>query len=127
KAREAASSAPPAAGSPGREAEPGGDAAAPAGVDSPGREDDVSVEASATATFPVEDLEPEERCTIRFALPPPVIAALDEARDLHSAISGGQTTLISFIEALVAEACAGSAAPLIDDDWRGRRLDQASR
>ena len=71
--------------------------------------------------------ELEERCTIRFALPPPVLAALDEARDLHGAICGGDTGLASFIEALTAETVSGSCEPLHDDAPFRRRLPKEIR
>lgn len=83
--------------------------------------------ANTTAVGSMHDPDLEPRCTIRLALPLPVSAAFDEARDLYSAISGGQSSLTDFVEALVAEACAGPVEPVHDDDWRGRRPDQASR
>ena len=74
-----------------------------------------------------DDPETQERCTIRFALPAPVVAALDEARDLHGAICGGDTGLAPLIEALAAETLSGPCETLYDDDPRRRRCSREAR
>ena len=82
---------------------------------------------SSSACGPPESPELEERCTIRLALPAPVLAALNEARDLHSALCGGDTGLAAFIEALAGETLAGPCEPLPDNDPRPRRRSQEER
>ncbi|MEK7798878.1 MAG: HNH endonuclease signature motif containing protein, partial [Acidobacteriota bacterium] len=53
------------------------------------------------------------RSLVRFPVPAPVLAAFDEAVDLHRAVSGCEATVTSFVEALVAEA---ASAGWPDDD-----------
>jgi len=57
-----------------------------------------------------DDGEPDDepRACVRISMPRAVRAAFDEALDLHRAVSGGETTVASFIEALVAEFRAGT-------------------
>jgi len=57
---------------------------------------------------------PEERCLVRFLVPAPVKAAFEEALDLHRAVCGEETSVTSFIEAIVAEALAGPHPPDAD-------------
>ena len=57
---------------------------------------------------------PEERCLVRFLVPAPVKAAFEEALDLHRAVCGEETSVTSFIEAIVAEALAGPHPPDTD-------------
>ncbi len=57
-----------------------------------------------------QELAPDRsnpRFTARFAAPAPVAVAVEEARELHRAISGSETSSEEFIEALVADAFAG--------------------
>src|SRR5207247_11178055 len=51
-----------------------------------------------------------DRVLLRIASPSALVAAFDEAVDLHRAVEGSETTIASFVEALVAEA--SSANPL---------------
>ncbi|MBP7148709.1 MAG: HNH endonuclease [Acidobacteria bacterium] len=71
--------------------------------------------ALAPATPPVEfdpETDPDPpRVLFELALPAHALAAFDEARDLHRRVSGGPTPLDEFVEALVADACAGSEPP----------------
>jgi hypothetical protein len=46
-----------------------------------------------------------------LALPEPVDIALDEVLDLYRAVSGGEATVTSFVEALLGEAAAGPHPP----------------
>ena len=52
-----------------------------------------------------EPTEPDVR-TLRFALPRPVMAAFDEARELYSALSDGHESIAGFVEALLMESAA---------------------
>ena len=65
--------------------------------------------------------------TVRFLGPPAVQAAIDEARELHCAVCGGETTMIEFVEALIAEACAGDASHAANEGWIGARASQSIR
>src|SRR5712691_4922630 len=61
------------------------------------------------------DFDPDDdRCLIRMAVPTPVRAAFDEALEIHRAVSGQQTSIVSFVEALVGEAFAGPRPPDTD-------------
>lgn len=53
-----------------------------------------------------DDDDAADRLLVRLMVPPPVLAAFDEAVDLFRALEGGQATVASFVEALVAEASA---------------------
>lgn len=57
----------------------------------------------------------EEHLTARHVVPPVVRAIIEEARDLHRAVCGGETHMAEFVEALMAEASAGSDAALVDE------------
>ena len=61
------------------------------------------------ATRPVIEAEFDEPTTyeIVFSVPRAVKVAFDETLDLHRAVSGHETSVVSFIEALAAEAAAG--------------------
>ena len=52
-----------------------------------------------------------ERSLVRMLVPAPVLAAFDEAVDLHRCVEGREATVTSFVEALVAEACAAGLPP----------------
>ena len=52
-----------------------------------------------------------DRVLFSFPVPTAVEAAFDEALQLHRAISGQEETVMSFVEALVAEAFAGPHPP----------------
>jgi hypothetical protein len=73
------------------------DAAPPPGAPAP------PVTASQSAA-PDDDLA--DRHLVRMLVPSPVLAAFDEAVDLFRAVEGGEATVASFVEALVAEAGA---------------------
>jgi hypothetical protein len=74
-----------------------------------------------------DDPEAEERTTLRFSLPPPVKVAVDEARDLHRAVCGSETSLAGFVEALVAEAYAAGTVPLDHERLFGTRARSSLR
>jgi len=65
--------------------------------------------------------------TIRFAVPRAIRAAIEEARELHRAVSGGETTTSEFIEALLAESAAGPVDRLQDEGWIGALPSPAQR
>jgi len=65
------------------------------------------------AADPASDLD-DDRRLIRLLVPAPLKAAFDEAVDLHRAVCGEETTVASFVEALVAEALAGPHPPDVD-------------
>src|SRR5262245_614801 len=48
------------------------------------------------------DVPPDERSLLRLPVPASVLAAFDEAVDLFRAVEGTETTVTSFVEALVA-------------------------
>ena len=52
--------------------------------------------------------EDEDRSLVSLAAPRAVVAAFDEAVDLYRAVEGGEATVTSFVEALVAEASAAA-------------------
>jgi hypothetical protein len=54
----------------------------------------------------LDDEADDDRVLLRIATPSALVAAFDEAVDLHRAVEGGETTVASFVESLVAEACA---------------------
>jgi hypothetical protein len=56
----------------------------------------------------------DESCRLRVVVPLPVRTAFDEAAGLHRAVSGAETSTTSFVEALVAEACAGAHPPDVE-------------
>ena len=73
------------------------------------------------------EVELADATTLRFAVPPAIGAAIEEARDLHRAICGGETTAAEFVEALVAEACAGPVTHLPNEGWIGARVPLSTR
>jgi len=58
----------------------------------------------------IDDDADDDRVLLRIASPLALLAAFDEAVDLHRAVEGSDTTIASFVEALVAEASAGPLA-----------------
>jgi len=58
----------------------------------------------------IDDEVDDDRVLLRIASPSALVAAFDEAVDLHRAVEGSETTIVSFVESLVAEA--SSADPL---------------
>lgn len=60
------------------------------------------------------DGAPQDRTLVRLLLPSTVKAAFEDALLLHRAVAGGETTVTSFVEALLAEAQAGPAPPDVD-------------
>ncbi len=58
----------------------------------------------------IDDEADDDRVLLRIATPSALLAAFDEAVDLHRAVEGSETTIASFVEALVAEACAADPA-----------------
>jgi hypothetical protein len=69
-----------------------------------------------TATSPTaasdDDDDAADLLLVRMTLPAPMLAAFDEAVDLFRAVEGGNGTIASFVEALIAEAAArGTAEP----------------
>ena len=63
----------------------------------------------------------DEFCRIRMAVPVAVRQAFDETLCLFRAVNGGESSNVSFVEALVAEAHAGPAPPDIDSVGFHRR------
>lgn len=58
-----------------------------------------------------EEDDGESPCEARLVLPMPVDVAFDETFDLYRAVTGGEATRASFVEALVGEAAAGPHPP----------------
>src|SRR5882724_1618447 len=58
----------------------------------------------------IDDEADDDRVLLRIASPSALGAAFDEAVDLHRAMEGSETTIVSFVESLVAET--SSAHPL---------------
>jgi hypothetical protein len=56
----------------------------------------------------------DEFCRLRMALPIAMRAAFDQTLRLHRAVSGREASVISFVEALVAEARAGLRPPDVE-------------
>jgi hypothetical protein len=67
------------------------------------------------ASDPGGELDAEDalsdRSFVRIPAPAPVVAAFDEAVDLFRSVEGGEASITSFVEALVAEAAAGAIPP----------------
>ncbi|HYV20038.1 MAG TPA: DUF222 domain-containing protein [Verrucomicrobiae bacterium] len=58
----------------------------------------------------IDDDDPDaDRCLLRLPVPLPVLAAFDEALDLHRAVEGRSTSVSAFVEALVGEAQSGGS------------------
>ena len=70
--------------------------------------------------------ELSERSLVRILVPAPVLAAFDEAVDLHRCIEGREASVTSFVEALVAEAFAGGNPPDTDRAPLNRLPDVAA-
>lgn len=66
---------------------------------------------------------------LRLQAPPEVHVAFEEALDLHSAVSGRSVSTRGFVEALVAEACAGRWSPAKTSlpAWAAREWRTAKR
>jgi hypothetical protein len=62
----------------------------------------------------VSDDDSDDRDRLRVAAPSPVRMAFHETAALHRAVSGTETSVTAFAEALVAEALAGPHPPDID-------------
>jgi hypothetical protein len=58
-----------------------------------------------------ETVDLADRDLVRLLVPPSVAEAFDETLELFRAVEGHETTVTSFIEALVAEAAAGDGLP----------------
>ena len=74
------------------------------------RQEDPTLERGPLSFGPgeaAETLQELQRHTVFLAAPPEVAAAFEEALDLHRAVCGGNASVASFIEALVAEHRAG--------------------
>ncbi len=69
----------------------------------------------------------DERRLIRFGVPSPVRAAVEEAHDLHRAICGGETSTEEFVEAIVADSFAGPIDIPVDDERPRERSPLATR
>ena len=78
------------------------------------------------AAHPPDDVQRVERSLVRLLVPEPVLAAFDEALDLYRAVEGHETTVTSFVEALVAEAIAGGAPPDASREPLKRGPDRAT-
>jgi GrpB-like predicted nucleotidyltransferase (UPF0157 family) len=101
------------------EAGPPGDAGAPAEACQTAATDTaMEIDRSATsAGLPVAVETPtttDDRFAVRLPVPGAVREAFYETLELHRAVSGGETTVTSFVEALVAEAYAGPAPPDVE-------------
>ena len=71
-----------------------------------------------------KDAEP---VLLRLAVPVSVRAAFDEAAELFRAVEGHESTLASFVEALVGEAASGPAPGAADPDLRAEALHHVQR
>jgi hypothetical protein len=60
------------------------------------------------------DDESDDRDRLRVPAPAPVRVAYHETAALHRAVSGSETSVTAFADALVAEACAGAHPPDVD-------------
>lgn len=96
-------------------------------ADALGRVHAITSEPANTPPLDLESDESEERVTVRFGVPLPVSAAVEEARDLHRAVCGSESSVAEFVEAIVAEAFAGPTVPVIDEGWIGSRPSTAAR
>jgi len=56
-----------------------------------------------------DDDDAADRLLVRMMVPSPILAVFDEAVDLYRAVEGGEATVASFVEALLAEAAARGA------------------
>jgi hypothetical protein len=74
------------------------------------RVDDRSVD----ETPGIEDDDLVERSLVRILVPSSVRIAFDEVLDLHRAVTGGEASVESFVEALVAESLASGRPPDAD-------------
>ena len=78
-------------------------------ADCPGREADCPARDA-------DDDDPADRLLVRMTVPTPVLAAFDEALDLFRAVEGGEATVASFVEVLIAEAAARGPGEVPDAD-----------
>src|SRR6267142_973944 len=93
-----------------------GSQAPPTPKDSPGGPDsDTGDHDTTLATIPatIDDEAHDDRVLLRIASPSALVAAFDEAVDLHRAVEVTETTIALFVESLVAEASA--AEPLAEE------------
>ena len=84
-------------------------------------------ETAAAAATPDDDDDVADRLLVRMMIPSPIRAAFDEAVDLFRAVEGGEASVVSFVEALVAEAAAraGDATAASDAANAAARIDAA--
>jgi hypothetical protein len=75
---------------------------------------DSAVDSAVAGPFEVDVERSDERCLIRFPVPAPVAAAFDETLELHRAVNGRESTVCSFVDALIAESFAGPRPPDVD-------------
>jgi hypothetical protein len=68
-----------------------------------------------------------EHVTVRFSVPLAIGVAIEEVRDLHRAVIGGEATLSDFFEAILAESFTGPVTPLVNEDWIGARTRPSLR
>jgi len=87
----------------------------PANTMEPSCRESDPIEEGTSGRVPVaagaEDDLSEDQTLVRILVPAAVRAAFDEGLDLHRAVSGQETTVTSFVEALVAESYAGAHPP----------------
>jgi hypothetical protein len=92
-----------------------GDAEGGAG-DAGGDAGDAGGSATRAAASVVDDgAGPDDRELVRLLVPVEVAAAFEETLDLYRAVVGHESTVTSFIEALVADAMAGGQPPEPDE------------
>ncbi|MGH9870610.1 MAG: hypothetical protein ACREAA_20930 [Candidatus Polarisedimenticolia bacterium] len=70
-------------------------------------------------------VDPEERVEIRLRVPRAVKVAFDEALGLYRALEGGEASVESFVEALVAESLA--SRPMVFEDVRRARSETSGK
>ena len=85
------------------------------------------VAAAPTAATHDDDDDVADRLLVRMMIPSPIHVAFDEAVDLFRAVEGGEASVVSFVEALVAEAAAraGDATGASDTANAAARNDSA--
>ena len=75
------------------------------------------------STLEQPEPEIEDVARLRLQMPAAVAAAFEEVLDLHRSVSGGDVGVADFVEALIAEAVAGPAAPDVADPEANRSSD----